>query len=206
MMKTVLIYIIGVVACCLPLHAQMPDAETVLRQTEQAFREAGGIEMRFSVRFPENTQQGSIRVKGSRFVLTTHGMTTWFDGHTQWTYLSDNDEVNITTPTPDELQTLNPYAWLSLREQGYKAKIHPTKAGTYGVMLTATRQQSAVTCLLLLVDAQTYRPLKISLVPQGSREASVIEVTHYKAGQQWDDAVFTFNKNDYPTAEVIDLR
>ena len=50
-------------------------------------------------------------------------MKTWFDGHTQWSYVASADEVNVSEPTQEELQTLNPYAWLSLYKQGYRLKL-----------------------------------------------------------------------------------
>ena len=50
------------------------------------------------------------------------------------------------------------------------------------------------------------RPAKLSLVRKGDREAVVVLVRSYQTGQKYDDALFTFDKRAYPTAEVIDLR
>ena len=74
------------------------------------------------------------------------------------------------------------------------------------VMMTASRQGSELQCLILYVDKQTLRPAKLSLVRKGDREAVVVLVRSYQTGQKYDDALFTFDKRAYPTAEVIDLR
>ena len=84
-------------------------------------------------------------MKGEKFLLDADGVKTWFDGRTQWSYLTNSDEVNISEPTPEELQSINPYALLSIYKQGYHMKLG--KADTYGgkpayeVILTASNRK-----------------------------------------------------------------
>ena len=61
-------------------------------------------------------------LKGNRFYLNSGGIQSWFDGTTQWSYLESSEEVNVSNPTPDELQTINPYALLSIYKSGYNYK------------------------------------------------------------------------------------
>ncbi len=84
-----------------------------------AFRKEIGIKLTISVRAPEGNSNGSICLKDDKFLLETEGMTTWFDGRTQWSYLASSDEVNVSEPTPEELQGINPYAWLSLYKKDF---------------------------------------------------------------------------------------
>ena len=106
-----------------PMVAQQPDARDILDRAADAFRREGGIKITFSVRAPEGNSNGSIRLKGDKFLLETEGVTTWFDGRTQWSYLASSDEVNVSEPAPEELQSINPYSWLSLYNQDYKLNI-----------------------------------------------------------------------------------
>ena len=69
MMKKILLYIIGVLACALPAVAQQPDARTILDRTAEAFRKSGGVRMTFTVRASGGTSTGTIRLKGDRFLL-----------------------------------------------------------------------------------------------------------------------------------------
>lgn len=87
------------------------------------FSQGGGIRAGFTVSASTGSSSGSICLKGDKFVLEAGGVTTWFDGHTQWSYLVSSDEVNVSEPTADELQSLNPYAWLSLYRNGYRAEV-----------------------------------------------------------------------------------
>ena len=126
--------------------------------------------------------------------------------------------MNVSEPTAEELQSINPYAWLSLYKEGYTLKMgEQADPRLHKVMMTATRRGSELQCLILCrgselqclilyVDKQTLRPSKLSLVRRGDREAVVVLVRSYQTGQKYDDALFTFDKRAYPTAEVIDLR
>ena len=183
------------------------EARRLLDRVADTFRQAGGVEIAFEVRAPEGTSEGRNRRKGEKFRLDTEGITTWFDGRTQWTYLENSDEVNVSEPTAEELQSINPYAWLSLYKDGYTLKMgEQADPRLHKVMMTATRRGSELQCLILYVDKQTLRPPKLSLVRRGDREAAVVLVRSYQTGQKYDDALFTFDKRAYPTAEVIDLR
>ena len=99
------------------------EARQLLDRVADTFRQAGGVEIAFEVRAPEGTSEGRIRLKGEKFRLDTEGITTWFDGRTQWTYLENSDEVNVSEPTAEELQSINPYAWLAVYKDGYTLKM-----------------------------------------------------------------------------------
>ena len=183
------------------------EARQLLDRVSDAFRQAGGVEIVFEIRAPEGTSAGRIRLKGDKFRLDTEGVTTWFDGQIQWTYLDASDEVNVSEPTAEELQSINPYAWLSLYKNGYTLKMgKQADPCLHKVVMTASRRGSELQCLILYIDKQTLHPAKLSLVRRGDREAVIVLVKAYRTGQAYDDTLFTFDKHTYPTAEVIDLR
>ena len=191
----------------MPACAQDGGARDILRRAADAFRRSGGVSASFSVRSPEGNSTGVIRLRGEKFVLEAGGMTTWFDGHTQWTYLPESDEVNISEPTDEELQTLNPYAWLSLYDRGYDLKLLPADASDiYKVEMVARSPEAQVSRLVLWLDKSGLQLVKFSLTLAGSVEPTEITVGNYRTGQAYADAMFTFNPREYSTAEVIDLR
>ena len=89
-----LLFILGMLCLALPMVAQEPDAKDILDRTADAFRREGGVKIGFSVRAPEGNSNGTICLKGDKFLLETEGMKTWFDGRTQWSYLASSDEIN----------------------------------------------------------------------------------------------------------------
>lgn len=214
MMKNLLLICICLFGLALPLSAQKMDAKDILDRTATAFRQAGGIQADFTVQtYAKSALQGNstgtIRLKGEKFLLDADGVKTWFDGRTQWSYLTNSDEVNVSEPTPEELQSINPYALLSIYKQGYSMKLG--KAETYSgkpayeVILTASSRKQDLQCVIIYVAKDTFQPLCISMTQKGGNSVA-IRITSYKTGESYNDNLFIFDKKAYPTAEVIDLR
>lgn len=210
---TVIAGIAGLLA--LPVSAQRQEAKDVLDKTSAHFRKAGGVEAGFTVRIKAKGQKKDgllackIRLKGDKFVLETMDAITWFDGKTQWSYLTDSEEVNISNPTEEELNGINPYTLLSVYEKGFACTSGKTRtwqgASVHEVVLTATDKTREMSELTLYVERGTYRPLYIlAELNNGSRNE--ITVTGYREGLKFDDSVFVFDKSKYPRAEIIDLR
>ena len=178
------------------------QAREILDKTTNALQQAGGIRATFG-----GTGNGTLLLKGNQFYLNSGGIQSWFDGKTQWSYLESSEEVNVSNPTPEELQTINPYALLSIYKNGYNYKYAGTKSrnGKQGfeVILTPENKQD-ITSITLFVS-QTYQPLYIK-VEQNNKSANEIIVTSYQTNQPLDNATFKFDKKKFPNAELIDLR
>lgn len=204
-----LLFTVWMLFLTIPTVAQQPDARDILDRAADAFRKEGGVKITFSVRAPEGNTNGSIRLKGDKFLLETEGVTTWFDGRTQWSYLASSDEVNVSEPTPEELQSINPYSWLSLYKQDYKLKVAKTgnvsDDTAYKVVMNATKRSQDIQCIILYIEKGSFRPLKLSMVQRGSKDAAVF-INSYQTGKNYDDSLFVFDRKAYPTAELVDLR
>lgn len=200
---------------CLPVVAQNDkQAREVLDKASAAFKSAGGIEARFDLTvFGKNgtkkaSEPGEIKLKGDKFVLNTGSTATWFDGKTQWSYLKASDEVNISNPTPEELQTINPYSLIQMYRQGYDYRYGGNKTirGTQGseIILTPTGKSKEIARITLFVS-KSYQPVTVK-VEQKDGSWSEIRVTSYKTGEKYPENLFKFNKRNYPDAEIVDLR
>ena len=203
---------VGTIGCmllclALPVLAQQEGARDILRRAADTFLREGGVYVSFSLRSSEGLSSATLRLKGEKFVLEAGGMTTWFDGHTQWTYLPSSDEVNISEPTDEELQTLNPYAWLYLYDREYDLQSLPAEtSGQYKIEMSARSAGEQVERLVLWLDKSGLHPVKFSLTLAGNVEPTLITVRDYRTRQPYTDAMFVFDPGEYPTAEVIDLR
>ncbi|MEY8687022.1 LolA-like putative outer membrane lipoprotein chaperone [Bacteroides sp. AN502(2024)] len=199
----------------LPAMAQQQQAKVILDKAAEAFRKAGGVRADFTVKavtngLVEGAEKGTIQLKGEKFVLKTSDITTWFDGKTQWSYVTKNDEVNVSNPTQEELQQINPYAFLYLYRKGFSPKLGGTKTyrgkAVWEVVLTAGNQKQELEQITLWVTKDTYEPLYILLRQRGRQTRNEITITSYQTNQNYADRVFMFDKRQYPNAEVIDLR
>ena len=212
-------YIFSVLIALLSLpviaQQQQSQAKAVLDRTADAFRKAGGVKADFVVKavtngLAEGAENGTIQLKGEKFVLKTSDVVTWFDGKTQWSYVAKNDEVNVSSPTQEELQQINPYTFLYMYQKGFSYKLGTTKTfrgkAVWEVILTAKDKKQELERITLFVTKDTYEPLYILLQQRGQQTRNEIIVTSYQTRQNYADSVFAFDRKQYPGAEIIDLR
>ena len=211
-------YIFSVLIALLSLPViaqQQSQAKVILDKTAEVFRKAGGVKADFTVKavtngLVEGAENGTIQLKGEKFVLKTSDIITWFDGKTQWSYVTKNDEVNVSNPTQEELQQINPYTFLYMYQKGFSYKLGTVKVyqgkAVWEVILTANDKKQELESITLYVTKSTYEPVYIQLQQRGQKTRNEITVTAYQTGLDYADHVFTFDRKAYPTAEVIDLR
>ena len=135
-------------------------------------------------------------------------MKTWVDGKPQWSYLAGSNDVNVSHPTPAELQSMNPYTVVNLYKQGYTYSLSTATLrgkACHEVTLTATSPRQGIRKMILDIDKGSGWPLCIRLT-QGGGQWTRISVYDLTSGHRWNDAFFRFNSEDFPQAEIIDLR
>ena len=192
-----LLTILSILLLTLTTTAQ--TARQVLDKTAAALSNKGGFTASFSVK---NGVSGTISVKGRKFHATTAQGMVWFDGKTQWTYVKQNSEVNVSNPTSSELQAVNPYNFIHLYKKGYKAELKDV-GNLYQIHLTSTNGKQSIGEMFIRVDKKTYAPTILSM--REGKRWTTITVSSFKS-VNLDDSYFTFPSKDFPQAEIIDLR
>ncbi|MGN0068100.1 MAG: outer membrane lipoprotein carrier protein LolA [Bacteroides sp.] len=199
----------GVVAFPSTAFSQEVTPLQLLQRVEAKLRQLPAAEVHFSLRDASGHRYpGILCLQGDCFRLTTDGVITWFDGKTQATYLESSQEVNLSEPTMEELQSIHPYAWLSLYQQHYRLKFREGSEGgsAYTVVLTATSSKQDLLCLMLFINKSTEQLERMSLAYRGG-ETVVITIQQFKElPQPWPASMFTFDASAYPEVEVVDLR
>lgn len=177
-------------------------AEEILDKVLKELSENNGVRADFT-----GSEDGYLLLKGKKFYLNSSNIQSWYDGKTQWSYITDAEEVNISLPTPEELQGINPYFIL----MGYKINFNyiykgqQTRNGTTGHEIVLTSKHSGNRDVIRLFISSTYRPLSIKM-EQNGRIVSEININNYQTNLKLGDEIFRFNKSLYPNAEIIDLR
>jgi len=185
----------------LPLHAE--QARTILDKAAATVNHPAGVEAQFLMYSRQfGNTSGSISVKGRKFHAVTPQAIAWFDGTTQWTYMKGNEEVNVSTPTEAELQAVNPYTFINLYKDGFH--LSSKKVGKfYEVHLVSKNKSRKIQQMYIIVDQATYRPTHVKMLQNG--KWTTIVITHLQQKTLSDD-IFKFRQQDFPQAEVIDLR
>ena len=197
-------HILLILMIILPLQAfaqKDARAREVLEGMTAAYTKAEGTEIRFG-----GTMEGTLALKGDKFVLDCGGIKSWFDGETLWSYVEDNEEVNVSSPTAEEIQAINPYAMIGMYKNGFNY----TYAGTKNingmrceeVILTPEKKQD-IKKISIAVDSKKH-PVYVRL-ENSQGDTQEFKVKEYKT-QNLTDTFFRFNPKDYPNAEIIDLR
>lgn len=178
-------------------------AKQVLDKTASVIGNKTGASAAFVI---SNTHMGkssgSIYIKGNKFFAKIPAGKVWYNGKTQWTYITDNEEVNVTTPTKEQQQTINPMSFIYMYKKGYKATLNQ-KGNNYIVSMIGENTKKGFGEMIILIDKKTFVPNRIKM-RQGDTWTE-IAISKFKKGN-YPDSMFQFNSKDYPQAEIIDLR
>lgn len=158
----------------------------------------------FTVADGSDSPQGTLTFSGNRFKMETPAITVWFDGKTQWSYLKEQNEVDITTPTTGEIAESNPFELIRGFSSNYRCKLMKTTPTADIIELSAKNKDAAVRSVILTVIKADGMPsaMEISFSNGSTSVISIKSVTAVKV----QDGLFTFSKNNHPGAEIVDLR
>ena len=199
-MKKIFVFILGMMMAG---GAYAESAKKILEKAAATVSNPSGVQAYFEMRSKQfGNTSGSISIKGKKFHATTPMATIWFDGKTQWTYMKQNDEVNVSNPSESELQAINPYNFINIYKKGFKLSSKKVN-NSYEVHLKATDKKRKIQEMYIIVDQNSYRPTHVKMLQNG--KWSVLLISGLKT-TNLSDGLFQFNQKDFPQAEIIDLR
>ncbi len=202
MKKVLLLAILSVFTLCASADGSS-KAKLILDKTASMVSKKSGARASFQISNGKiGHTSGTIAVKGNKFNVRTPQATVWFDGKTQWTYMKNTDEVNVTTPTKAQQAQMNPLTFINLYKKGYDLSIK-TVDGKYEVRMQAQSKGSAIQEMYIVIDIKTRIPSQVRMRQKDAW--TTVNISNFKATPQ-KDSTFTFNKKDFPTAEIVDLR
>ena len=112
--------IIFTLICALSLaNVSAQTAKEILDKAASVVNAKKGATADFVMSGKYGNAAGTISIKGNKFVANTPQAKMWYDGKTQWTYMTSTEEVNVSTPTEAQQQTMNPYRFINLYNMGY---------------------------------------------------------------------------------------
>ncbi len=184
--------------------AQTPQA--MLDKCVAAINSGGGVTANYSVETHQGTSKGNIAMQGNKFRIISPEAKSWYDGKTQWSWSPVTGEVNITAPTPDELQMSNPVAAAQHFKANFNMKRAKAKtAKTYAIKLTPKAKKDAIKTLWLYFDEATSL-LRTARFEMSDKSVYIIRITDYKH-KSLPSSTFSFDKSQVPAGTaVVDLR
>lgn len=169
-----------------------------------------GTEIMFRINEEGIRISGKLLIDSQKFVYDTDDMKIWYDGTTQWTLqmASGYNELYINNPSIEEQHSINPYLLLS----SYKEYFTATDGGeknlngkpVHLVKLQANnKHQEAGSVNLYMTSDGTLAQLEF-IAQDG--QLYKIEIRSMRSGLTFPKDTFTYQSNEYPADEVVDLR
>jgi len=151
---------------------------------------------------------GEVLVSGQKYHLTASGQEVINDGKTTWTYLKNENEVNVSESDPAN-QDMSPTQMYSMYKKGYKYQLlKPVKeaGATYDqIELTPENKANDVFKVQLLVSQadKSVRSVK-TFKKNGTRTTFMLK--NFKANVPVTANTFAFDKAAHKGVKVVDLR
>lgn len=203
---------IAVVLCSFTtaFSQKQKEAKTLLDKTTELLQTSTGIELSFSssvyqINSLKGSAEGNLFLKGESFMLRTDEMQTWYDGKTQWSLIFDMEEVNVSNPTEEELQEINPYQLLKLYRKGYSYVLGQQNTSSQEVILKAQSKDKNYQTIHVWINKKNFEPTLLNVYTKDNTQ-SKIEIKHIRKNVNLPASMFKFNEKDFPDVDIIDLR
>lgn len=203
-------YILMLLLLPCALLAQERDAKSLLAGAIKQIEADAAVQMLFSYSVydaggsEQFSDDGSLKLDGERYALLLSPLKLWCDGQTQWSYMAQTDEIYITEADSEDAQIYNPVYLMGLYKKGYDCSVK-TAAGVDVVTLLATDKEQDFEKVVLSLDSKTAQPLDIQIFVAGQGYTAV-KINSYKRGCNFDNRVYNCPTEDFPTAEIVDMR
>ena len=217
-MKKLITIIIAVLALSAS-HAIAQDdakAKAILDELSAKTKSYSNIKADFSYKMEnkdakiDETQQGTIHIKGSKYRLEIAGQEVISDGKNVWTYLKDANEVQINNVDLSSDNAITPSNIFTIYEKGFKYKFDGEKTENGKVIQTINLYPIDVKAkpfhtVKLYIDKNAKQIHSIKVLSKDGNNYTYT-VKSFTTNADINDAHFTFNQAKYPKVEVIDLR
>lgn len=178
----------------------------LLQRCAAKIKSAPSLSVTYTVSADGNTAEGLLVLQGEMFTISTPGMVSWYDGKSQWTYSDQIGEVNVISPTAEEVQQINPFAIVKSFSSSYSSEqVKSSSAGVTTLRLTAKNRKSDISSADVTINDKTLYPTRIVLT-MSNRQKVTINIKNVKAGGKLPVSNFRFDAKRYPNVQVIDLR
>ena len=192
------------------------DAEStaILKDLLQKLNSYTSISIDFAFQSEKNDKiiddmQGSIKVKGTKYVLFTKTQQVFCNGVTVWNYLPEQKEVSVSDYSEDDdSQIVNPLNLVKNYAKHYKSifiKEAINKGITEQIIDITPLKASSLYKIRLTIDKNKKQILRITIYEKDGTQYTYV-VTKFQTNQALEDKKFEFDTTTHPDVEVVDMR
>ena len=204
-------------------YAQMPKdvpdakAKGILDDVSKKTKAYSTIKAEFNIvtagpdgKAKDNTA-GTMWHKGNKYKLEIKGQTIFCDGKTQWTYIKEDNEVQVSdAPDPAKSDNINPANIFTIYEKDFKYKFIKEEvldgAAVYQIdIYPLVPGKKPYHTVKLTIDKIKLQIIKVKVMNKDGN-TTTINVKSFTANADMPDATFIFSKADHPGVIETDLR
>lgn len=152
--------------------------------------------------------EGEIGIKGEKFRLVAIEQEIIINDGNVWTYLVDENEVNIDTFDPEE-DDVTPSNIYNLYKSGYKYMLFGEKTidgENYDIVDMSPEDKESDYFRIRLVISKNNKVLRRFTLFAKSGNHYIYDITEFNSKANLPDSYFVFDINKHKDVEVIDLR
>lgn len=157
------------------------------------------------------TNTGSVKIKGSKYYVNMGDYQIWSDGKTVWNYNKSDNSVTIDNLSDVKDGGFDPSEIFTIWEKNFKHEMKNTNVTMDGIACyqialypNDTKNKSYHTITLYIDKTK----MEVSQVEVKTRENATVtyKIKNFKGTTDVPDADFTFGKSKFPGVEEIDNR
>lgn len=216
MKKIIGVFSIAMLTAFQPVMAQTDaKAKSILDAVTQKVNGLKTLKANFSLNLAsangktKQSKTGTFFMKGQKYKIAIQGQEIICDGKTIWTYVKDNNEVQVTNYNPNE-QTISPTKLITnFYDKEYKYKYAGAKKSGArncdAIELTPTNTGKQFSKVELLVDKASNTIAGGSITEKNGNHYTYT-ISNFTGNAAIGDDQFTFDPKTHKGVEVVDLR
>jgi len=188
-----------------------PKAQEILDAMSKKYKDMAGFKAKFTYTLQNEqsnlneTAEGEITVKGSKFRLKLKNQEIYNNGTTVWTYMKESNEVNISSYEPGE-DELNPTKIYTIYKKGYKYLLMSEQNGNSIVDLEPLDRKTTQISKVRIVINKKDKTVKSWKIFEKNGNRYDYNIKAFTPNVNVEDKEFNFDKAKYPGVQEIDLR
>ena len=215
-MKRVLFLLTAILISVTVLQAQQEDrSKGILDQVTEKTKSFKTISAEFSftndndeMDIHENID-GSIKIKGEKYVLTLPEMQIFSNGESIWNYMENGNQVTISNIDDTGSDLMDPANLFNIYEKGFQSKFVEEKTvdgkAVYVIDLFPETDEQDVVKITITINKSTMMLQSAQLLSTDGNTYG-IDIKTLEPDKDIPDSELVFNPNNFSDLEVIDLR
>ena len=211
-MKYILTFMVLALCGSLAIAQTDAKAKAILDRTVEHIKSYPAVEIVFDLSMINKaedineTHHGKAYMKDKMYRIDVMDVVNYFDGEVIYTYMPDQEEVNIKNPEENEDEMLNPSILFDIHNQKFTQKLVEDKDGKAYIELTPKKEHKQISKIGVWINTKTNTVEKVSSFGKDGNDVVITIKSLKKPEKELDINFFRFDKEAHPEVDIVDLR